>query len=309
MKFQTNEMGGLFNRSAKKSLRKNRKRMRQAVAAGDAARVAKLSKKIAKDKKKIKSRSTGSILKKALPVAAIAFPVLATAVKAIDSAKQAKRQADAVKKQEKQIEREEQQQRSQFVADLVRQGVPQPAAEKILQLVESGMPIERAHQQVMPSVAPVVSRPAVMPHPETPAPALAPVSKPSVVAQEDRFVNDQYAKWLRQWNPQMYAEVVSEVSSQGVSGLFDDFMSTVTAVGEKILPTYYQQQILKAQLDRARKGLPPAPTAQLAPAAAAAAQAAGQPVPSSSGMTTMLAIAAAAGIGIFALSGGGRRRR
>lgn len=88
-----------------------------------------------------------------------------------------------------------------------------------------------------------------------------------------------FLSWARTWRPDLVDALELEMShrrlgdiddatgewSPELSGVFDTLSSWAdqfSAGASKVLQTVYEQKMLKAQLERARKGLPPMTTAQ-----------------------------------------------
>lgn len=73
----------------------------------------------------------------------------------------------------------------------------------------------------------------------------------------------QYMAWLKAEHPKLYALV--KAKNPGLAGLGASWMDSVMDVVKGAVPMIQQQKIFKAQLDRAKVGLPPLKTEELTP--------------------------------------------
>ena len=92
-------------------------------------------------------------------------------------------------------------------------------------------------------------------------------SKGEAMRNRTRFLH-----WIKRWNPHIYAQAVAAANRTQASGgtgalygWFDDFTSKVADLGGKFLQFKTQKEILDAQMERLRSGLPPLETGQYAP--------------------------------------------
>jgi hypothetical protein len=129
-------------------------------------------------------------------------------------------------------------------------------------------------QSLPPVIAPAQSAFAMPPlvAPVDSVSALPPMTSPVQTLSGDGEVLPTgyagFAEWMRRVHPDVYEKAMSSPTLSGI-GATDAAPADVTAnpkpglidsliaAGQKMLPLYYQQQEFKAQLDRAKKGLPP----------------------------------------------------
>jgi hypothetical protein len=132
----------------------------------------------------------------------------------------------------------------------------------------------RMLQSLPPVIAPAQSAFAMPPlvAPVDSVSALPPMVSPVQTLSGDGEVLPTgyagFAEWMRRVHPDVYEKAMSSPTLSGI-GATDAAPADVTAnpkpglidsliaAGQKMLPLYYQQQEFKAQLDRAKQGLPP----------------------------------------------------
>lgn len=93
-------------------------------------------------------------------------------------------------------------------------------------------------------------------------------NKARLIRDRQRFVN-----WLKTFAPQLYvdAKKAADVAEANggtlgeLAGWFDTFTEKVSELGGKYLQFRTQKEILEAQLERMKQGLPPLETGQIAP--------------------------------------------
>lgn len=96
-------------------------------------------------------------------------------------------------------------------------------------------------------------------------------SKAAKVANQKRFL-----RWLEAWNPQLHAAAVNAANAvtendTGLGALnswWDSFTDKISQLGSKYVQFRTQKEILDAQMERMRQGLPPLETGQYAPTVA-----------------------------------------
>jgi hypothetical protein len=263
--------------------------------------------------------------------AAIAVPGGAAAapwIKAAMVARKIREQQKAVKMAEAE-DRAIKQQRERLVSQLMRQGLDRSQAMRVIAMIESGVDPQKAVASVMPS-RPTRPMP-VRPMPVRPS-GRKKVGTPRVGKEKGKVY---FLGWLKQWKPDVYVAISrdypemmdSALTSHAASdlgyndetmeydlmeddpGLGDlsaltDWVDKISSVSSKLLNTYYERKMLKIQLDRARQGLVPAPTAQVQQTAQQqVAVETGVPVSmvAAGGGVPWLPLAAAAGVGFFLL--------
>lgn len=83
----------------------------------------------------------------------------------------------------------------------------------------------------------------------------------------------QFINWLKRWAPQVYVgakkradvDQAHEGTLNGLGGWWESFSDGVVDLGGKVLQYKTQKEILDAQLERMRRGLPPLQTSEYAP--------------------------------------------
>ncbi len=83
----------------------------------------------------------------------------------------------------------------------------------------------------------------------------------------------QFITWLKRWHSQLYARAkksadiaqAREGTLNGLGGWWESFTDSLTEVGGAVLQYKTQKDILDAQMERMRLGLPPLQTAEYAP--------------------------------------------
>lgn len=83
----------------------------------------------------------------------------------------------------------------------------------------------------------------------------------------------QFLTWLKKWQPQLYARAVASANQSArqpgglgqLHGWWDDLSAKLSDLGGKYLQFKTQKEILDAQLERTKQGLPPFETAHIAP--------------------------------------------
>lgn len=94
------------------------------------------------------------------------------------------------------------------------------------------------------------------------------LSKAARIRHRRQFVN-----WLQRWAPQLYADAkkhadvaqAREGTLDGLAGWWESFNDFASNVGGKYLQFRTQKDILDAQMERMRQGLPPLQTGEYAP--------------------------------------------
>ncbi len=82
--------------------------------------------------------------------------------------------------------------------------------------------------------------------------------------------------WLKRWAPGLYSDAKAkadlveknEGTLEGLAGWWDTFSQSVTDLGGKYVQFRTQKDILDAQMERMRMGLPPLQTSEYAPTVA-----------------------------------------
>ena len=100
-----------------------------------------------------------------------------------------------------------------------------------------------------------------------------PITPRRVTRQELTRNRQQFINWLKRWAPRVYTyakeaadrEQARDGALNGLSGWFDSFMDKLTDAGGKYLQLRTQKDILDAQMERMRAGLPPLQTSEYAP--------------------------------------------
>lgn len=297
------ELEGLGRRSLRRRLKKIVRAPLRIVK-----KVAAIHRKAIKKTLRFAKRNIGAIAAIAafIPFLAPAAAYLKTAAAARQLAV-TRKNAKAAKRADAEIRQEEE----RAVADMVAGGLDRADAVQVMRLVGNGVDPERALKTVigdraLPKVKPV----EVLPPEQAQAAFMA---------------------WLRGWRPDIAARVTGapasvsqsmpagrvsddtgkwkfgDVTPPGGLGEIDwsaigdkilSVAGTVTSVGAKLADLKAQREMIKAQLDRARNGLAPLPTAQVEQQAqrTVAAQAGMAP---SGGMMPMVLILAAVAGGFF----------
>ena len=83
----------------------------------------------------------------------------------------------------------------------------------------------------------------------------------------------QFINWLKRWSPKLYADAKAkadlveqgEATLGGLGGWWDSFTESLTDLGGKYVQFQTQKEILDAQMERMRQGLPPLQTSEYAP--------------------------------------------
>lgn len=83
----------------------------------------------------------------------------------------------------------------------------------------------------------------------------------------------QFINWIKRWSPGLYAAAKAkadlvernEATLGGLSGWWETFTEGLTDVAGKVIQFKTQKEILDAQMERMRQGLPPLQTSEYAP--------------------------------------------
>lgn len=286
-----------------------------------------------------KARDKGKkVVKVVLPILAIVavfIPVLAPfavyfrLASVALAAKEKREQLQAQKKAAREIKQEEE----KTIATLVEGGLTRAEAEQVLKMIESGMDSTQAIQAVLGS-----------------APRAVNVTATDALRLEPEQAQVAFMTWLRGWRPEFYKKLLEENpaavvapggdgvpgqrrpewgvsqntgewlhAESGIAGLgqtevgasIADWISGIANVATSVMKYQLDRDTLKVQLERARAGMAPAPTAQAQDYARRQDMAnRGQP-PSGgmfAGMMVPLAVAGGLGIGAWFLFARRRRR-
>lgn len=97
------------------------------------------------------------------------------------------------------------------------------------------------------------------------------VSKGTTIRSRRQFLN-----WIKDWAPQLYVVAKRKADQEdaqdntlgSLTGWFDTFTDSLTKVGGQYLQLRTQKDILDAQMERMKQGLPPLQTSEYAPTVA-----------------------------------------
>ena len=296
------ELEGLGRRSLRRRLKKIVRAPLRIVK-----KVAAIHRKAIKKTLRFAKRNIGAI------AAIAAFIHLLAPVAAYLKTAAAARQLAVTRKNVKAAKRadaEIRQEEERAIADMVAGGLPRTDAIQVMRLVGNGVDPERALKTVigdrtLPKVKPVELLPpeqaqaAFMGWLRGWRPDIAErvTGTPASVSQSAPAgrVSDDTGKWT--FGDVTPLEGLGEIDWSAIGDKIMSVASTVTSVGAKLADLRAQREMIKAQLDRARNGLAPLPTAQAEQQAqrTVAGQAGVAPGGMMGGMMPVVLIAAAAG--------------